>query len=208
MGEKRTFLWIAVCLAAGVGIGIGIGAGIWSTPEATTPQPDVTTPEPEVTTPQPELTTPKPELTTPKETTTTLGDEPEFPFEECYQSIDCINIEIPNFGVITGQKLSEYKNVGVFRNIPFAQPPIGPLRFKPALEQSASYEQPLNGLHFGMKCIDSSKTINPGKWLGFTTLIDKASSAVSGNKIQKSKLEMGILNYSLDFVSIPRWICQ
>ena len=183
MGEKRTFLWIAICLIAGIGIGIGIGAGIWSTPEATTPKP-------EVTTPQPEITTSQPELTTPKETTTTLGDAPEFIFEECYQSTDCINIEIPNFGVITGQKLPEYKNVGVFRNIPFAQPPIGPLRFKPALEQNDPYEKPLNGIHFGMKCIDSSKTINPGKWLNQTLLplltSEPSSSAVSGNKIQKS----------------------
>jgi len=154
MGEKRTILWISICLIAGIGIGIGIGAGIWSTPEATTPQPEVTTSKPEVT---------SSETTTPKVTTTTLGGTPEFIFEECYQSTDCINIEIPKFGVITGQKIPEYKNVGVFRNIPFAQPPVGPLRFKPALEKNDPFERPLNGIHFGMKCIDNSKTINPGK---------------------------------------------
>ena len=154
MGEKRTILWISFCLVAGIGIGIGIGAGIWSTPDVTTPQPEVTSSE----------------TTTSKVTTTTLGGTPEFLFEECYQSIDCINIEIPKFGVITGQKIPEYKNVGVFRNIPFAQPPIGPLRFKPALEQDYPFEQPLNGIHFGMKCIDNSKTINPGK--GYIQTLD------------------------------------
>ncbi|KAI0805435.1 alpha/beta-hydrolase [Xylaria sp. FL0064] len=63
-------------------------------------------------------------------------------------------------GTINGLHLAEYWDQDVFLGIPYAQPPLGPLRFKWPQPLNETYETPLDVSSYGYSCYQDSFTLN------------------------------------------------
>jgi para-nitrobenzyl esterase len=62
-----------------------------------------------------------------------------------------------NNGVVEGL---EEKGIGVFRGIPYAQPPVGPLRWQPP-RPAAAYPKPLQAHAYGPRCMQRTSGDSP-----------------------------------------------
>ena len=59
-------------------------------------------------------------------------------------------------GPIAGAISSFFKTVATFQGIPYAEPPIGPLRWQPPTPKAA-WKKPLNATAFGNQCLQPNK---------------------------------------------------
>ena len=62
---------------------------------------------------------------------------------------EAIHTAITSDGVVEGL---EERGIAVFRGIPYAQPPVGPLRWQPPRPASA-YPEPLQAHTYGPRCM-------------------------------------------------------
>ena len=64
---------------------------------------------------------------------------------------------LTNNGVVEGL---EERGIGVFRGIPYAQPPIGPLRWQPP-RPAGAYPKPLQAHAYGPRCMQRTSGDSP-----------------------------------------------
>ena len=65
-------------------------------------------------------------------------------------------IQVNNLGSVTGSNSIRSKNVAIYHAIPYARPPIGPLRWQPPVPMGKFGD--IDGTTFGNRCMEPDKS--------------------------------------------------
>lgn len=77
---------------------------------------------------------------------------------------DALKVDIPGQGAVIGTEVSmiRTKKIRAFLGIPYAQPPVGPLRFTPpVIDPLPSWEDVRNATKYAPACVQSNSDYNP-----------------------------------------------
>ncbi|CAG2115560.1 unnamed protein product, partial [Medioppia subpectinata] len=107
----------------------------------------------------------------------------------CFSSIICIDVKTTS-GVVRGQTLHVLnKTVNQFLNIPFAEPPIGNLRFAPPVPLKQPLNYVINDTKRGKACIQVHSRIMRGEVSEDCLVLNIWTPNAGNNNTNKSQLK-------------------
>ena len=68
-------------------------------------------------------------------------------------------ITVGNLGTVTGSISSRSSDIAVYHAIPYAQPPVGPLRWQPPSLHGPTFGD-LNGTKYGNRCMSNDQSLD------------------------------------------------